>query len=354
MVAARGFPVSPLGVGFTGFVSSGLIIDATNEYAAVVGRVYWEDGLSHTISAAGGGSIVWAALGTPTLAGGSVLRVAPVDVSGAGFPSPLPVAGCFGEVPTGVPIASPVTTVMTSGSKSYAHTQNAAVVVEFTTRTGTDSVSVQNLSGLHAGYPCRVHNGAKGSAFLPVMLIADDGVRGFILGAPPPFYSPGWFTVVVGAAAAQTFRVAVPTRIHHLGAAIGSVNGGAVFDLRLATNIFAGPVYERQASWSQAQGHAVTSAAGVGYTDVIIDPVTLVPGIDYAIVVDNVGTDPIIVGGALWLHPDARSRSPFGASTQVAERSAGSALFVPGISGYSGAQAFLSAMHTISHQPSGI
>lgn len=161
-----------------------------------IGDIYLQNPLggSKTISAAGGGSIIWRT-GSSTFANGSsVFTVGLQDISTT--TSPAQGDGVFDvkAVHTGSGITSAAinTSVMTSGSKTISHGTSIAIVLEFTTVAGADSVAVTYASTGSEVYASNMGNvvvdNLTGGVFaipttngVPLAIIKfDDGSVGYI------------------------------------------------------------------------------------------------------------------------------------------------------------------------------
>lgn len=165
----------------------------TGKTVQFVGDIYLQDPLggSKTISAAGGGSIIWKA-GTSVFAdGSSVFTVGLQDLSTSSSPGQgdgtFDVKAVF--TGSGITTAAVNTSVMTTGSKTISHGDQVAIVLEFTTRAGSDSVVVTYAGN---GYEvtssimgnCVIDNVAGSytlqSAIPSAIIKFDDGTTGFI------------------------------------------------------------------------------------------------------------------------------------------------------------------------------
>lgn len=166
------------------------IIDAAGESAALIGRVHLTTGAatSKTISAAGGGKILWVAGATQTFSnGGTNLRIGINDVTGAtGIEDGTHdvYADLVGGTDT-ITVSAVNTTTMEVGSKTIAHGDLVAVVIEMTTRGGTDSVrvAIDNTNQSITPYST-IDTGSgpgKNSTNLPfITIVFDDGTHGWL------------------------------------------------------------------------------------------------------------------------------------------------------------------------------
>jgi hypothetical protein len=134
-------PADPFGV-LTG--SSVTTMDAAGESCALIGYVNLSTGpgTSKVISSAGGGFIHWPA-GTATFANGTTnVRVGINDVSAGLEDGTHDVYGDLTGGGGGITASTMNRTAMTSGTKTIAHGDLIAVVVEMTARGGADAVQV--------------------------------------------------------------------------------------------------------------------------------------------------------------------------------------------------------------------
>lgn len=127
---------------------SASVMNAVGESVAFLGKVYLSTGpgTSKTISSAGGK--IWVYTGAVTWAtAGSTLRVGIQDPNAAGDEDGT--FDTFGDLVQGVDAISANSikeTAMSSGTKTIAHGDWIAVVVEMTVRNGADSVALNRYS----------------------------------------------------------------------------------------------------------------------------------------------------------------------------------------------------------------
>jgi hypothetical protein len=179
-----------------GAAGTATTINATGESSGVVGHVRIAGGGTKTISAAGGGRILWSAGAVTFATLGSAVRVGIQDVSA--------VTGLedgswdvYKEYVQGTDTISASTynvATMSSGTKTLADGDLIAIVAEMTVLAGADSVSVgttasgivTNTGGI--GFPYGTADTgslAKNTQFYLYAVISfDDGTTGWILGAP--------------------------------------------------------------------------------------------------------------------------------------------------------------------------
>lgn len=173
-------------------------LNATGETAHLIGYVMLENPLggSKTISAAGGGSIVWKSNLCTFANGGSTFKIGIQDVSTAS--SPAQGDGTFDVLASltggggGISSSAVNTTAMTSGTKTINQGDLIAITFEFTTRAGTDSILISNnfqagfwdtqvLPGIYSNTTGAY---ARETTGLPnAYIVFDDGTVGWIYGA---------------------------------------------------------------------------------------------------------------------------------------------------------------------------
>lgn len=182
----------------------GQALDAAGEKVALIGHVFWNGrpGSAKTFSAAGGASI-GLRTGAVTFANGTTsIDVGIQDVATATGPPVVPdetfdvqSAALVGG--GGAFVANTYTTIsMTggSGSKSIAHRDLIAVVIDMTARGGADSVTInmnggisnslfgRPVTGVKIGGTWSVHGGHPN-----VLLTSDDGTLGMLDGWAVPY-----------------------------------------------------------------------------------------------------------------------------------------------------------------------
>jgi len=172
-------------------------LNASNETCYFVGNIILENPLSSskTISAAGGGSIVWLANAVVFANGGSTFKVGIQDVSTASSPAQgdgtFDVEASFTGGGGGITGGAINTSVMTSGTKTIANGDLVAITFSMTGRAGSDSVNVAHYHEDLTFGACRmpgVTNNTSGSFTrianaLPLCYITfDDGTIGWLFG----------------------------------------------------------------------------------------------------------------------------------------------------------------------------
>lgn len=171
--------------------------NAATDKCAMIGRVYWADGATNTIDTSGSSAISFMT-GTCTFANGATsVTVGIQDVSTTTGPTAEP-DGVFDVNSAalvggggGIVTASWNNISMSggAGSKSIAHGQLIAVVLDMTARGGADSIVVQGCQGNALAGSLPVTNvfdagawGAGTEQHANVLLTATDGTLGMLAG----------------------------------------------------------------------------------------------------------------------------------------------------------------------------
>lgn len=187
---------SPIRVSSVNFAASvsGVLLSATGNRAACVGMVWLEGQSGSKVLSTGGriirntgGSGVWAS-------GSSVGTIGLQDPAATGIEdTTFDVAGVFTTTthPT-MGNNSLIDHPMTTGSKTLTHGQLVCIVIEFTTRGGSDVISVDRVAtgpmlsdpgNITSGLPYGTSNGSKTGTVPFFTIIFDDGTKGWISGA---------------------------------------------------------------------------------------------------------------------------------------------------------------------------
>lgn len=165
-------------------------MNAVGESCAGIGRLHLTTGIgtSKTISAGGGGRILWTSGTTQTFSNGSTnLRVGIQDVDGAtGLEDGT--HDVFGDLTGGtdtIAASTVIDTDMESGTKTIAHGDTIAIVIEMTARGGADSVTAAIDNSIPSLLPYGTSDvGAgptKSALVLPMFTIVfDDGTIGWL------------------------------------------------------------------------------------------------------------------------------------------------------------------------------
>ena len=238
--------------------TSGITLNATGESGGIVGSIQVEGGSgSKTISAAGGGAIIWFA-GTVTMAdAGSTLRVGIQDVNAANGleDGTFDVYAEFtggGTIPTANDFNA---SAMTSGTKTLTQGDTVAIVVELVSRGGSDSVNVSRvatraISGINTmGLPYGTNDlgtlSVSNASGIYAVIKFDDGTIGWIQGTaaviplfsvPQAFDSGSTPDEYIG-----TFVPAWPMQICGFGAALSGIASGDTFEAILYEDPYGTP-----------------------------------------------------------------------------------------------------------------
>jgi|WetSurMetagenome_2_1015567.scaffolds.fasta_scaffold154184_2 hypothetical protein len=185
-----GIPICPM-VGQTNTVNSfsNATLDAAGESISYIGKIFIPGGGSKTISAAGGGKIVWStSISSTFLNAGTNVRVGINDVNSSGVEDGT--HDVYADLVGGTDTIATLTvysTAMEVGSKTITHGDLIAVVIEMTTRGGADSITVS--AGNNASWfpHCATDTGSgpTRAASAPCChIIFDDGTYGWF----PDYY----------------------------------------------------------------------------------------------------------------------------------------------------------------------
>jgi hypothetical protein len=174
-------------------------MDALDEKAAFVGRIFWQGfAASKTVSSAGG-KIHFRTGATTFANAGTTVRVGLQDLDATAGPPPNPdgTFDVFDDITGGDPELTSssdnvfVTATMSSGTKTLSNGDLVAVVWDMTARGGTDSLILTELSGGGQQFSPTVVANLTGSWTLAtpgrgcVVIEADDGTLGTLMGTVP-------------------------------------------------------------------------------------------------------------------------------------------------------------------------
>ena len=240
-------------------------LDAVGEQAIMIGNV-WIDGVpsgTKTISTGGSvgkihflpGTITWATAGT-------TLRVGIQDMNLAAGP-PGRGDGTFdvyGDLVQGTDALTASTmksVTMSSGTKSIAHGDLLAVIVEMTVRNGADSVGVQGNSTVNSsGLPgCTSFLGGTYAAQsdVPICVIEfDDGTLGTFVGTIP-FQSASteaWTNATNPNERGIGFRLQAPIKVGELIGFFGLQGATGDFDIIVYSDPYGTPASMYSASFN--------------------------------------------------------------------------------------------------------
>lgn len=285
--------------------ASGVTVDAAGESSALVGQVFIPGGGSKTISSSGG-AILWRTGGSVTFSNGSTnVRVGVQDVN--------PASGLddgtfdvYADLVGGTDALAANTwyaTAMESGSKTIAHGDVIALVVEMTARGGSDSVQLAVGSSANPyfseqfrGFPYATSDGGthtKTSNAPVVMLQFDDGTWAWFVNHPSyAFATASTQSFNNGSTPdeyACIFSLAFPCRVSGLMAGLAGLASTDTFELLL----YADPYGTPSALATIAQNPFFVSGNLEGVVGVSIADTTLAPGA-YAIAVG--ATSPNDIG----------------------------------------------------------
>ena len=245
--------------------SVNVTLNAAGETCHNVGYIQLENptGGSKTISAAGGGSIVWLTSTVTFANAGTTFRVGIQDLAG-GASNPGQGDGTFDVQATftggggGVTGSAVQTSVMTSGTKTINHGDLVAITFATTARAGSDSITVaHNAMDSHFGALVMpgVTDNTSGAytrntlATPNCYILFDDGSVGWIAGTswsgvPPTALS---FNSGTGTADEYGNLLVFPTTFYAMGVAItmsdSSFSGD--FELLLYTDPLGTPAVQR-------------------------------------------------------------------------------------------------------------
>ena len=280
-----------------GAAGSQVTLNATGETLYVSGHIMLQDpsGGSKTISAAGGGSIVWKAVGVTFANAGTTFKVGIQDVSTVSSPAQgdgtFDVEASFTGGGGGVTGSATQTSVMTSGTKTIAHGDLVSITFSMTARGGADSVAIQNR-GI-SSYPSAPNLPAlsnntsgsysKGNILPNCYIVFDDGTLGWFLGQP--FYETQptivTFNSTTGTADEYGNIINSPGTFKALGM-YGLITAGTSsdFELILYSDPLGTPVAERTVTVDATQlGNASSNIVEVLFTS----PFTIKANTAYAV-----------------------------------------------------------------------
>jgi len=264
-------------------------MNALNESVAGIGHLHLEGGPgTKTLSAAGGGAIVWANSGTPVFANaGTTLRLGLQDASLVNFMESgtfdvyADLVGGSATIPTN----GWLTTVMTSGSKTLSHGDVFATAWKMLSRAGTDTVSAQRTyafpwsSGLGynfsvAVWPHGAHNTGTGNSRqeeIPVAFIRfDDGTYGWISGTAPCMQPSGSNSAFSGISTATTpdeyaavVALSFRATISHFAFLPNNLSGTTNFSVSILSDPWGTPtdIPGMPVAWSAQKLYQVQNAA---------------------------------------------------------------------------------------------
>lgn len=280
------YPQLPTGVIVTGSPNSGTI-DAAGESQAAIGYVLLSTGpgTSKVISSSGG-KIHWKT-GAITFANGTTnLRIGIQDVAATGLEDgTYDVRGDLVGGTDTITANVVMSTAMETGSKTIAHGDLIAVVIEMTARGGADSVVVGKGSsnGLVPYGTADVGSGPVRNAQLPAFTIEfDDGTVGWFTASSFVSLveaSPALNTGTTPDEVALIFRLPFPAQVAGLLLAVTSVAAADDFEGILYTD----PLGTPAAAHTLTQDSDLTSAAGALWDRPLSSLYSVTADTDYAV-----------------------------------------------------------------------
>lgn len=286
-----------------------ITLDATGETCLYAGYIILQDpeGGNKTISSAGGGKIVWMTGAAVTFANvASVFKVGLQDVSTAS--SPTQGDGTFDVSATytgsGLASATLIESAMTTGTKTISNGQLLAIVLEFTTRAGADSVVVQpNTRGNYAFdqlLPAVVSNTsgsfAKTTGTPNAVIVFDDGTLGWFYGCT--LQSKLGSSIAINVNSATTDEIGlyvIPSGVFKatgLDFVISIANSSADFEINIFQDpLSAAPILLKSIIVDATQYAAY--AAAYPASIVFDTPITMNRGIDYGVSIRPTTTNNI-------------------------------------------------------------
>ena len=265
-------PSSPTGIAGT----TSDTLNAANETFAFIGQVLLENPLggSKTISAAGGGSIVWTAGAVTFANGATTFDIGIQDVSTttsiAQPDGTFDVKARFTGGGGGVTANAVNTSVMTTGTKTIAHGDLVAITLAMTTRGGSDSIAVtlNNMTNYWGDSlrPGVVNNTsgtwARHTTALPnAYILFDDGTIGWLAGTSFTKTAPTLVSYNSGTATADEYGnlLKYPVTFNALGISLTgyAASSSADFELLLYSTPLGTPAVERTITVDATQLTAV-------------------------------------------------------------------------------------------------
>ena len=260
---------------------SGTTLNAAGETMHMIGNVILQNPLSSskTISAAGGGRIVWRSGAVTFSNAGTTFRVGIQDVSTVNNPGQgdgtFDVEAVFTGGGGGVTANAKQTSTMTTGTKTIANGDLIAISISMSARGGTDSVVVQCISGdttfpNTTRIPCVTDN--TGGTYVGTTkhpnayIIFDDGTIGSLFGCV--YYdNTGNVAYNSGTATADEYGNLIysPATFHAFGIAMtGVFTTTSTTELLLYSDPLGTPVAEKTITLNPVQFYNVTAGYVIG------------------------------------------------------------------------------------------
>lgn len=263
-------------------VGTSSTLNATGETTQVVGAIQLENPLggSKTISAAGGGKIVWMTGAVTFANAGTTFVISIQDLSTASSPGQgdggndvlVSYTGGGGGV-TGSAVQQ---STMTSGSKTIAHGDLVALVFSMTARGGADSIVVQHAPNgtevnpnILGGSIIENTSGsyANTSAYPMAYIVFDDGSVGWMYGFSMQA-AVNTVTINSGTGTADEYGnlINLPFTFYALGieAMVSLAGNSSDLELLLYSNPLGAPAVQRILSVDATQVSATSSVRFIG------------------------------------------------------------------------------------------
>lgn len=283
------------------------VMDAAGESTAIIGQLYLQGGSgSKTLSAAGGGSIVWRTGASVTFNNGSTLidcGVQDVSATTGLEDGTFDVKGTMTSG-SGVAANAYFYVTMASGSKTMAHGDTIAIVLEMTARGGADSVTAARFLPANSVGASAFPYGTADTGTLTktvnypfLMIIFDDGTVGWIDGMSALAVTRTSTSFNSGSTPDEYCGCFTPTikmEINAIGIDVSDIDAGDDFEVILYQDPQGTPTVLQTATVDPD----VTNQAGQGYAFSIfnITATTLSPGTQYGIALRPTTTNPISIG----------------------------------------------------------
>lgn len=316
-------------------VHGGATIDASAEKVAHAGYVQWSDGGTHTISSSGG-KIMWVGGAVTFATAGSTIRAGIQGVDAANAQRPDGSFTTYDDLVQGTDTitANGLNTVtLSSGTDSIATGAMRAVVFDFTTRNGADSVVVastfSNSGGTFLnGMPWATNyttSWQQPREVPDILLQADDGTYGWFLGAPfISAVSAQRATVSFNSGTAgydeygAMFQVA--SKIGAIGFSLPVTTASSLsadFTLSLYTDPLGTPALVGSTAIDMHQWGNTGDRRGYAYL-----PYTLQPGVTYGLTARPTTANSVTVDYLDWGSGNdwAKRALPFGATASLIKR----------------------------------
>jgi hypothetical protein len=269
------------------------VVDAAGESLAIVGRIQLTSGpgTSKTISSAGG-SASFTLFGVTFASGSTTVRASVQDVTSGGVEDgTADVHGTVTGGGGGFTGGAVNTIAMGTGTKTIAHGDLVAVVIEMTARGGSDSLTFITTGGNNTGSMpfASVDSGSgptKTSKAAAVMITFDDGTLGHF----GEHYVPAWTWTGLSYDSSSSpneyaflFQVPFPATVSRLTGHISDLDTGENGALKLYSDPLGTPVEERSATVTADESGQAGSTDGSSLVDLGITAYTLSRNTWYAV-----------------------------------------------------------------------